>query len=384
MRRVIDESDLPDTTLVSIKFNWSHGHSTPFLALTHDSKTGKIDEGYWNPRPDNFRIEWMIRNEDFFILRWGEPGFIRRHIAMNDAPWVNGYFVGSEGYIPAKDLSHLPGGHRTWDYAFEKQWLFYMLWGRLLYDPQTPDSVFEQTFDTRYHIHDGHQLLKAWTAASQMPLFLASFYRATWDYTLYSEGFLAPFASGGLQDTISSFISIDELIGHQTLDPDYLSIPEYVNLERKKKAIDPQKITPPEIADSLEANYRTISATVKELGKETSPALRCELDDLQTWAYLSLYFAGKLKAGVALYTYRLSGDEAQKQKAVDLLRGCLQSWKSLSKITSQHYREIPYIGITGSTNRDARSFSWQKYIPQVQRDIFIAKNAERISAPIAQ
>lgn len=71
MRRVINNAKLPDTTLVEIKFNWSHGHSTPLLALTHDAHSGKVDNGYWSPMPDNYRIQWMIRNEDFFILRWG-------------------------------------------------------------------------------------------------------------------------------------------------------------------------------------------------------------------------------------------------------------------------------------------------------------------------
>ncbi len=379
MRRVIDNADLPDTTLVSIKFNWSHGHSTPHLALTHDSNTGKIDEGYWSPTPENFRIEWMVRNEDFFILRWGEPDFIRQHIALNDAPWVNGYFVGSEGYIPARDLSHLPGEHRNWDYAFEKQWLFYMLWGRLLYHPGTPDVVFEGAFDRRYGNHSGKDLLTAWKAASQMPLKLASFYRATWDYTLYSEGFLAPFSSGGLHDTVSSFISIDELIDHPTLDPDYLSIPDFIRLVREGKEIDPQKVTPPELANTLVDNFQTVTAIVEKLRPGASPGLDCELDDLQTWAYLSLYFADKLKAGVALHTYHMTGEKAEQQDALRLLRKCLETWKKLSRITAAHYRPVPYIDIPGSgAHSDASTFSWKKYLPEVKRDIQLAKDTEKV------
>ncbi len=76
MRRVINSARLPDTTLVEIKFNWSHGHSTPSLLITHDSHSGQTDDGYWNPMPLNYRVQWMIRNEDFFILRWGQPDFL--------------------------------------------------------------------------------------------------------------------------------------------------------------------------------------------------------------------------------------------------------------------------------------------------------------------
>lgn len=377
MRRVINNASLPDTTFVEIKFNWSHGHSTPVLALTHDSHSGKKDDGYWNPLPTNYRIQWMVRNEDFFILRWGQPDFIRQHIAKNTAPYVNGYFVGSEGYIPAKDFSHIANGHKTWDYAFEKQWLFYQLWGRLLYDPKTPDAVLESAFNNRYGNKQGKLLLKAFASASQMPLRLASFHGATWDYTLYSEGFLAPFTSnGGLHDTVSSFISVDELIDHPTLDPNYVSISDYVKWNSENREMLAGKVTPLALANSLEADCKTVLNLVKQLRPRSSQTLACELDDLETWAYLSSYFAQKLQAGVALYTYRITGEKAQQQKAVQLLTNCVGTWKKISKITSSHYQEVPYIddhSTGGNAYKDALRFSWSKYLPQVERDIVLAK-----------
>ncbi|MEJ7770112.1 MAG: DUF1080 domain-containing protein, partial [Chitinophagaceae bacterium] len=317
MRRVINNADLPDTTLVEVKFNWSHGHSTPVLAMTHDSHSGKKDDGYWNPFPINYRIEWMIRNEDFFILRWGQPDFIRAHIAENTHDFVNGYFVGSEGYIPAKDFSHIDNNHRNWDYAFQKQWLFYKLWGRLLYDPSTPNEVFEEGFNTRYGNGEGPRLLKAYTEASQMPLSLASFFAATWDYTLYSEGFLAPFAANaGLHDTVSSFISVDELIDHPVLDPKFISIADYVKAMDENKTLTSDKVTPLMLADSLELAGRDVLELVKPLQIASVTPLACELDDLETWACLSLYFADKLRAGVALQEFRRTGNKLQQANAV--------------------------------------------------------------------
>ncbi|MDB5245942.1 MAG: hypothetical protein JWQ40_336 [Segetibacter sp.] len=379
MRRVIDNAKLPDTTLVEVKFNWSHGHSTPVLAMTHDSHSGKRDDGYWNPQPNNYRIEWMIRNEDFFILRWGQADFIRRHIAQNTAPYVNGYFVGSEGYIPAKDYSHVANNHVNWEYAFQKQWLFYELWGRLLYDPTTANTVFEAAFDKRYGKNTGRTLQKAYSAASQMPLRLASFFAATWDYTLYSEGFLAPFAANaGLYDTVSSFISINELIDHPVLEPSYLSIPEYVKLAVENKLLPTGKISPLSIADSLETESKLVLQQVQKLRANASPTLACELDDLETWAHLSSYFAGKLRAGVALQRFRSTGDKAQQQKALELISRSIQHWKTVSDITSKHYIEVPYIegyNSGGNAYKDAKRFSWSKYLPQVERDLLLIKEA---------
>jgi hypothetical protein len=380
MRRVIDNAKLPDTTLVEIKFNWSHGHSTPVLAITHDAHSGEVENGYWDPVPDNYRVQWMIRNEDFFILRWGQPDFIRKHIAENTKPYVNGYFVGSEGYIPANDFSHQANAHHTWDFAFQKQWLFYMVWGRLLYDAATPNAIFESAFERKYGRKSSRSLLKAYTAASNMPLRLASFHAATWDYTLYSEGFLSPFPPpGGIDDKTSSFISIDELIKHPVLDKRYLSIPDFVQATHDKETIPSNRVSPLQLADSLEKDSRIVLKVISETRSSSNPpTLACELDDLATWAYLSQYFAGKLRAGVALQTFRISGDKTHQQKAITLLESCMTDWKKICEITGRHYNEVPYVDdpSTGrDPNNDARTFSWCKYFPQVERDISVARNA---------
>jgi hypothetical protein len=158
--------------------------------MTHGGSGGM--EGYWNPPPTAYKITWMIRNEDFFTLRWAQPEFIRKHIARNGHQYVGGYYVGSECFIPAKDYSHAPDSpHMTWRYAFQKNWLYYMLWGRLLYDPGTSDAVFEFSFDERYGPNIGEPMLKAYAGVCEMPMALGSFYPFSWDFTLYAEGFLS-------------------------------------------------------------------------------------------------------------------------------------------------------------------------------------------------
>ena len=371
LRRVIDQAALPDPVWVEIKFNWSHGHSTPRLAMTHDYESGKLDERFWTPAPANYKIAWMVRNEDFFILRWGEPDFIRAHIAANGHDYVGGYFVGSEGYIPARDYSHKPGEHQTWDYAFEKQWLFYMLWGRLLYDPRTSDAVFAAEFSRRYNERLGGLLLRAYALASRMPLKLASFYRGTWDFTLYSEGFLAPVKPGDKSGP-SPFLSINELIASRTLDPTYLSIRDFVSKARS----GPGLVTPLELANGLEADGREalkLVASARPASAALTGALECELEDIETWAYLSLYFADKLRAGTALETYGRFGGSEVKEKAVRLLERAAGHWDKICEITSAHYFETPYA--------DGESFSWEKYRPRVLLDIETARRTAAKSFP---
>jgi hypothetical protein len=379
MRNLLDRADLQDPALVEIKFNWSHGHSTPKLSITHDYHSGELDDRFWNPMPENYRIQWMVRNEDFFILRWGQPDFIREHIQENSKPYVNGYFIGSEGYIPAMDYSHVVSPIKTWQYAFEKQWMFYKTWGRLLYDPSTPDDYFDNELVKRYGKGVDSALLEAYKLSGNMPLRLASFYRSTWDYTLYSEGFIEaePSSRSKWFDRSSPFISIDELIHHETLDPALISIIDYVESSKDGSKAPENRISPLKLADQSDEDSRkalTLINPLYELTNEYSGALVSELDDISTWSYLGLYFADKLRAGVALAEYRLTGNIQSKNEAVSLLEKCLMHWDQVIHFTSSRYLKTPHVS-TQRYGDEFSGFSWEELRPQIVRDIEIAKNA---------
>lgn len=359
-RRTIESLDLPRPIWVEAKFNWSHGHSSTRLHIIHG---GKSSDAYWNPMPKNYRLTWMIRNEDFFCLRWGEPGFIRQHIANNGQEYVGGYFVGSECYIPARNYFEKEGMAGAAKYAFERQWLFYMLWGRLLYEPTTPDAVFGAAFDRRYGQGTGARMLPAYERASRMPLRLASFYKGTWDFTLYSEGFIA--AGGSARE--SAFISIDELIKQPPLDPAYVSIAEYCKAREK---LDPSRTTPLALADALEADGREAMRLIESLSTKDHAALALEAADVRAWAHLSLYFAEKLRAGVALEMFRTRKDVAQQQQAIARLEAAARHWDDLVKVTEPIYQEMPLVHL------DKWTFHWAKLRDQVQKDIELARNAK--------
>ena len=137
--------------------------------------------------------------------------------------------------------------------------------------------------------------------------------------------------------------------------------------------------TPLQLADSLEREGNEVLKITQRLRAKASPELSCELDDLETWAYLGKYFGIKLRAGVALHTFRVTGDKTQQQKAINLLSDCLAHWKKISEITMGHYKEVLYLDDHSTANNpqnDGKTFSWSKYLPQVERDIVIARDAK--------
>ena len=76
----------------------------------------------------NDRITWVV------LKLAQKPTFRQRNILPNRADYL------------------------TWKYAFEKQWLFYQVWGRLMYDPAPKMTVFAHAFNKKYNIDFGDKL----------------------------------------------------------------------------------------------------------------------------------------------------------------------------------------------------------------------------------
>jgi len=359
---------------VEMKFNWSHAHSTPHLVKVHG---GELGRAYFEPEPKNYKVTWMARNEDFFALRWGVPDFIRAHIAANAASYVGGYFVGSETYIPAKDYFTAIEEPVSWRYAFERQWLFYQLWGRLLYDPDTPDEVFRQAFVRRYG-PQAAPLLEAYARASATALRLASAWDLRWDFTLYSEGFLALDENpDDYERSEMAYISVDRLIDRAPLDPTYVGVRDFVAAGGENGSFRGDQVTPPILIRMLEEDCRRALELVAGIDTDGNASLMYEVADVKTWAHLGLHLAEKLKGAVALQTFRTSGGEEHQARATRHLTDALAHWDEVVRITRPIYRDMPLTHMMGGrfTRRDSPLFHWEHVRPQVAKDVEIARAA---------
>jgi hypothetical protein len=347
-RKAIDQSGLDtpeDPIMVELKFNWSHAHSTTTLVKAHGGGTGKE---YWtNPAPSHHKMAWMMRNEDFFRLRWGEPDFIREHIEKNGQDYVGGYFVGSECYIPAKDIYHKADHpHVNWKYAFERQWLYYKQWGRLLYDPETNDAVFVNAFDQRFPGNPGNQMVEAYKLSTRTNQRIASFFNFTWDHSFYTEGFI-----GNKRD----FIKLDEMIDAEPIEPDFVSIEEYGNGNQNFGTM----VTPLKLAADLEKDNQKALGIVNGIST-TDETLQCEMEDVKAWAYLGLYFAKKIRAGVAL-------NQNKKSEAVGYITEAQKCWQDLVRVTDAHI-QASHLAITEDY------FHWKNYQDEVDKEVEWVKN----------
>ena len=342
-RAAIDNSGLPEPIWVELKFNWSHGHSTPTLVKAHGGGTG---EEYWtNPVPSKHKMTWMIRNEDFFRLRWGEPDFIRSHIEQNGQDFVGGYFIGSETMIPAKDIFHKQDHpHVNWKYAFERQWLFYKEWGRLLYDPNTPNSAFAQAFDAKYNGGYGDKMVSAFKLSSRTNQRILSFFTVAQDATNYAEGFLG----------LRKFLTVKDVIEATPTDPKYLSITEFISSSEDFSSM----LTPIALATELEEDSVQALTLVNSI-TTLEQTLLCEIQDVQAWSHLGLHFAKKLRAAVAF-------EQNNKVDAIKFITEAKQHWADLVSVTKDHI--IPGF-VYGEKRGPQGQWHWSAYQDAVDADV---------------
>jgi hypothetical protein len=323
-------------------------------------------------------VTWTARNEDFFCLRWGVPSFVREHIKSNSQDYVGGYFIGSETYIPAKDYFTTDMIGADWKYAFQRQWLFYKIWGRLLYNPDTSDEVFHAEFVRRYG-EKGRNLLEASSLAGATPLRFASNFDCGWDFTLYSEGFMAlnPFnETANPTGPNVEYVTVDRLINQPPLDTTYVSIAEYVKVIAEGETFTEERMTPIKLAEGLEHDCLRALDLVKDIDVDGNKALMYEVSDIQVWAYMGLHLAEKIKGALALQFFRAQHKTEDKLIARAHFKKALELWDKVVEITRPIYNDMPLTHLSEQNGKiwqenNHRRFHWELIRSDVAKDLTI-------------
>ncbi|MDB5115154.1 MAG: hypothetical protein JWQ79_646 [Mucilaginibacter sp.] len=336
-RKHIEQQDVQDM-YVEFKFNWSHGHSSPKLFMVHG---GKLTDKYYKPFPTKYKYVWTMRNEDFYRLRWGNSDFIREFIKNNGQAYVAGCFIGSEVFTPALDYTSLSGPFKTWQYHFQRQWLWYAMWGRLMYDDKTPDAVFEQMLAAKYGKGTGAAALQAWKLATNNQLKFASFHQGTADAQLYSEGFC-----DWAENKPVRLFDINNIITHPVLDSTlYVNIKDWETAGEKTRA---GKMSPLQLAAELDRDNAKLLTLINQLkAKGLAPGAAVEVNDMLAWYWFGRYFADKIKAGVAVARYRYKNTDERKQ-AVEYLKQCSSHWANYANAIGKYNKEsFPFVITSG-------------------------------------
>ena len=124
--------------------------------------------GSWPAQP--YKIVWQVRaNGTHRILPVYNPAAVRRAVRSMPLGTASGFVVeGLETYYPKSPRYYLADPNDSYcEWTHERDWMYLNLWGRLGYDPNTPDEKFDALVADKLGAAAA-PLIDAWKAAGRI------------------------------------------------------------------------------------------------------------------------------------------------------------------------------------------------------------------------
>jgi hypothetical protein len=342
----------PDTFELSFKYAIAHMYSIPNPPF--------IQEALPYIKPQH-RTWLTVRDDDVISFRWGNPEYARAFIrGMPGKDKVTGFYMGPDGYIWGREhLSTEPESPRQ--LVIAKRWYSFMLWGRLSFDPDLPDTLFLKTIAARFPEAPAEQLSAAWSAASLVFPQITRFFWGDIDVKWFPEACLShPRGAKGFY-TVAHFMDGETMPGAGALN--------IVEWRQKLLADQPMNgATPLEIAAALARNAQEalrLLAGLRALPNQ-SKELRLTLGDLEAMAHLGNYYAAKIRGAADLALFDKTSKPAQRDSAIVNLQQALDHWKRYATAYTVQYEQPRLYNRVGWVDIPALT-------SKVEQDIAIAR-----------
>jgi hypothetical protein len=283
------------------------------------------------PRPYEFYWElWGLGSHR--LLLSGDPEFVKRAVPTLTMSDTQGFEI--DPPLAQKGFGNAPGAWGVfapaqtdrifWKHEFERYWMFYLLWGRLSYEPESPDRIWMDELQRRFG-PAAPEVLNAYHAASNVVNEIVAAHLA--DPNMYIWPEINP---GGL---IEAYREV------RPSDWRYIaSIPEAVH--NRVRGIASAKQTPLETSALLHALVAQINKAVAEVNKSIEPGnkeWKSTESDFLVLAALAQYHARKVMAADQLTYFYETGHDSGLYAARRELVGAQRVWERLVKLTDGVY-----------------------------------------------
>lgn len=271
---------------------------------------------------------WLtVRNDDFYLLRWGDPEFARRYLKNIPTDVTIGYFMGPDGYIWGKEYSEKNSAEP--EMFIDKMWYMFLIWGELSYQNDLPKEHFEECLKLKFAEKIGAKLFEAIKLSSEaIPKFQSMCFR-TLDFHWYPEACCSYLAN---EDGVVLFRDINSFIDCPAATrSEFVSIRDYCEATAENRKID--GILPPTIINDIKNSCKVAFKLCEELeGELDSDEYRETVTDIEAMSSLGMYYALKSEAAISLCMYRITGDTQEKEKAVSLITEAYDLWLKYSSL----------------------------------------------------
>ena len=324
--------DFPCPFGISFKYSQAHMYSSTRPAFIRDFLKEKSPET---------KIWLTVRNDDFYMYRWGDPEYAREYLKGMPIGMMKGFYMGADGYTWGRDYMSLNDASHP--LIIDKMWYMFSIWGQLSYRIDLQEEYFRRELQKHYEA-EVQGLYEAWRAASAILPIFNQVHWHDYDFQWYPEGCcMYDFETDKLVFAdINEFVSCPAIPGG-----DYYSVEEYCEALLKGELItknDPCSAAASirEYAKEALVWVKYFRATEKQDNKErNSPnaeELLATVEDIEALSYLGQYYSDKLEAAVQLCLYRKTDNRKAKEEAVVLLRKAAVEWTKYSAKSKSLYR----------------------------------------------
>jgi len=344
---ITDGLDMGLNLRVATKY-WMEQMGLPFHP-THVNRQNQHDRrhGYADllRYPQQYKIHWRLWNGGTTrMLLWGDPDYVRRfahstHLYDSDSFDINEMLATWMLGEPhdTKPLALLEPKYRYFDYEFERYWHFYQVWGRVGYNPDTPEEVWDREFERRFGPQAGPALSKGLHLASKvLPRIVAASYR----YQLF------PTTRGWAE-----MMRIDDL--PQYANAEGSDIQQFMNMrdhalsmiEGTETAMRRPTETSRWFQQIAEQVMEHVAQAEKSIGDKHSNEFISTVTDLKILASLAQYHSQRLHAGVCYNLYEQTGDLFALDDAIQFERQAVGAWEQLVETASDVYSKNLAFGV---------------------------------------
>jgi hypothetical protein len=313
-------------------------------------------------KPRSYQFYWELWGlGSHRLLLWGNLSYVRRAVSTFHLGDAVGFEI--DPPLAQKGFGNRPGewdvftpankDRMFWKWEFERYWLFYELWGRLSYNPTTPDSVWLDELRRRFGL-GAPDVLDAYQSASGVINEIVAAHLA--DPNMYIWPEINP---GGLVDSYRDALPSDWRY--------IASIPEAV--QNRIRHVASAKQTARETAMLLNTLAQRTEEAIARADKKIPPGNAewgSSKPDFEVLSLLARYHALKQTATDQVTYFDATGDRAALESATRDLKNALQVWERLVALTDGLYPEQMAFGPDDIGH-------WKDKLPYVRQDLDLVR-----------
>ncbi|HVP90818.1 MAG TPA: prolyl oligopeptidase family serine peptidase [Terriglobales bacterium] len=316
----------------------------------------------WPAEP--YKLVWQVRaNGTHRIFPVYNPGAVRQAVESMPLGTATGFVLeGLETYYPQSPRYYMSDPKDVYcEWTHQRDWMFINLWGRLGYDPETPDGTFEAMVADKLGAA-GKELVPAWTAASRIIHLAFSAFSLGPDHRNHAIELEWGGDSG-------AYIMGEPFDSH-------VFAPVRTSLADAAAGGLDGRITPPQTAARLMAEAEA-AAKAARIPLDTAPAAeRKRLKELVTVcgqvAHLGRYYAERFMSA-----YRSAeadaGTAGAAGRATANMEQAAKEWEALAACPF-------YKPFTERLRMHTNAFHWSQELPKVRAE---AEKLAKMAAPVA-